>query len=91
MTDAHQRHAIDVQLLAIRCGAIYGALAFAGLIAAHLVTGTPIGALAAILGAGAAYVNFSMIAGGASEFWVSVVMGVSIASGVASGLMLLAS
>lgn len=90
MTDVHQRHAIDVQLLAIRCGALYGALAFAGLIAAHLVAGAPLGALLAILGAAAAYANFTLIAASVRGPWIDLAMIAAIAAGIASGFLLLA-
>ena len=90
MTDIQQKHAIDVQLLSIKCGALYGALAFAGLIVSHVVWGNPFGALAAIAGATLAYVNFSATAAGAREAIINGSMLLSIAAGIASGVMLIA-
>lgn len=89
MTDIRRQHAVDVQLTAIRCGAIYGALAFAGLIAAALVWDVRLALIGALLGAFAAYVNFTLVSANANTFWVSLTMSASIASGFVSGLLLL--
>lgn len=93
MTDVAQKHAIDVQLLSIRCGVIYGALALGGLIATHLMlsqTFAALGALLACAGALFAYANFSLIAGGASERWISGTQMLSILCGVLSGVLVIA-
>lgn len=84
-----RQHAIDVQLLSIRMGAHYGLLALAGLVALHIAEGNPIGALAAIIAALFAYVNFTLIAGGAANSLINLAMVASIAFGVSSGLLVL--
>jgi len=94
--DFRQRHAIDHQLQAIRLGAVYGALAFAGLIAANL-TGWLIagggqspfaaGVLFAVAGAAFAYGNFTAVASGAKEPVIVTAMVLSILCGAASMAM----
>lgn len=89
-----QKHAIDVQLLAIRCGALYGSLAIGGLIATHLVLGgayAGLGALLAVIAALFAYLNFSIIASNAESIWINRTQILSICAGLLSGLLVLAS
>lgn len=88
---SRQQHAIQHQLLAVRLGALYGALAFAGLIATHLVAGGQDGArgaFLAILGAGLAYVNFTLVVAQAKGHWINASMAASILAGVLSALLL---
>ena len=87
MNDLAQRHAIDVQLLSIKCGALYGALAFAGLIALGLVTGEHQVSLLAIVGAFFAYQNFSLVASNARDFYINAAMVFSIAAGAAAAAL----
>lgn len=85
-----QKHAIEVQLVSIKCGAVYGALAFAGLIAGHVAGGSYAGILSAVAGSGFAYLNFSLIAAGAKGHWINLTMGASILCALASGATMLA-
>lgn len=89
MTDIHQQHAIDHQLQAVRLGAVYGALALAGLIALHIAEGNSIGALAAIIAALFAYLNFTLLAAGARDLLINLAMAASMGFGIASGVMAL--
>lgn len=85
-----QKHAIEVQLVSIKCGAIHGALAFAGLITGHALAGSYAGILFAVAAAGFAYLNFSLIAAGAKGHWINLTMAASILCAVASGATMLA-
>lgn len=88
-----QKHAIDLQLTAIRCGAIYGALALGGLVATHLMLGREfagLGALLACVAALFAYLNFSLVAADASSPWIGRTQVLSILTGVLSGILAVA-
>jgi hypothetical protein len=87
MNDLAQRHAIDVQLLSIKCGAVYGALAFAGLILLGVSTQTYLVTLLAIAGAFFAYLNFMLISADAKAHWISGAMLLSIGCGAAAAIV----
>jgi len=81
------------QLLSVACGAAYGVLALAGLIATHLVLGGPLaslGALLACVSALCAYLNFSVVSVAADNPWVGRTNVLSILFGVASGVLVIA-
>lgn len=93
MSDVAQQHAIQHQIQALRLGAVYGALAFAGLIATHLVIRTDhsaFGALLAITGALFAYLNFTAVSIDAESPWIGRLQLLSIGAGLLSGLLVLA-
>lgn len=93
--DVAQKHAIDMQLLAVSCARSYGVLALGGLLglnAIGLFTGNSSafvsGAMLAIFAAAFAYINFTAIAAG----WARIVMPAMIGSvlcGVGSGMLFL--
>lgn len=91
MFDAAQDHAIRFQIESLRAGVVYGALAFAGLIATHIASGGQDGARGAffaIAGAGLAYVNFTLIVANAKGHWINATMASAILMGVLSALLL---
>jgi len=99
MTDAEiaQKHAIDMQILAVSCARSYGMLALGGLLILNAIGlmdferdygAFALGAMLAILGAAFAYGNFTAIASGWTRAIVPL-MGASIGCGVGSALMFL--
>lgn len=91
MTDhIAQQHAISFQLLAVRLGAAYGLLSFAGLIAAHIMLShSVLGVLLALGGSLMAYANFSIVSAAPKSPWVGRTQILSIGLGLMSGLLLL--
>lgn len=78
----------ELEIVSIRAGALYGVLAFAGLIALHLtLTHSVVGAVLAVVGSGAAYANFTVLTANPRSAMVTVFMVLSIGMGVASGLL----
>lgn len=90
MTDqtVAQQHAIAHQLQAVSLGALYGAVALAGLIFAHVMLSDHVGAALAIVAAFCAYMNFTCVAAGARGGLINLFMGLSIIAGGASAVSL---
>lgn len=87
--EIRQQHAIRHQLQAIRLGAVYGALALAGLIALHIASGATLGALLAIGSAFLAYLNFTIVSVNPESAWIGRTQMLSILSGAASAALAL--
>lgn len=82
------------QLVAIACGAAYGVLALAGLIATHIAMSTawtPLGALLACAAALCAYLNFSLASSDSDSHWLDRTRILSILLGAGSGVLVIVS
>lgn len=83
-----QQHAIAHQLQAVKLGALYGAVAIAGLIFAHVMLSDQFGAALAIAAAFCAYMNFTCVAAGERAWLINLFMGLAIIAGGASAVLL---